>query len=163
MKTHLFTLVMLAVSMGAFSQCYRGKGDRKLSIGMTFQDGGSGIQGIYDYGLGENMSIGASGTYVLNPYRDLDLRFEDKIDMRFRFNANLGNVINVDRNFDFYPGLNLGLRNFGGHIGARYFFSRGFGMYTETCFALARYKSGAEGRDLMNNQAMFVIGACFSF
>ena len=36
--------------------------------------------------------------------------FEDRIDAKFRINANLGNVLKIDEKLDVYPGLNLGLK-----------------------------------------------------
>ena len=71
----------------------------------------------------------------------LDADFGDRFDLKARFNANLGNVLNVDENFDVYPGLSLSLKNFGGHLGARYFFSNGFGVFTEATFPLAKYSN----------------------
>ena len=38
---------------------------------------------------------------------------------------------------DLYPGLHLGTRNFGGHLGFRYFFTDGFGVYAETAVPIA--------------------------
>ena len=40
---------------------------------------------------------------------------------------------------DLYPGLHLGTRNFGGHLGFRYFFTDGFGVYAETAVPIAKY------------------------
>ena len=75
-------------------------------------------------------------------------------------NANLGNVINVDENVDLYPGLNLSLKNFGGHVGARYFFSEGFGVFTEANFPLAKYDTD-DPIDI-HNQFTLNIGAVFN-
>jgi hypothetical protein len=44
-----------------------------------------------------------------------------RVDLKARFNANLGNVLKMEPNMDVYPGLNLGLHNFGAHLGFRYF------------------------------------------
>jgi hypothetical protein len=59
-----------------------------------------------------------------------------------------------------YPGLNLSLKNFGGHVGARYFFTEGFGVFTEANFPLAKY----DNDDLVDihNQFVFNIGAVFN-
>ena len=104
------------------------------------QDGGTGLNMTYDIGLGSNISVGISGTYTLGVSSALDADFGDRFDVKARFNANLGDVIKIDDNFDIYPGLNLGLKNFGGHVGARYFFSDGFGLAVEALFPIARYK-----------------------
>ena len=66
----------------------------------------------------------------------------------------------LDPKFDVYPGLNLGLKNFGGHIGARYFFSEGFGIFTEFSVPFAKYDSEAISK--YNNGNSFNIGVSFN-
>src|SRR5690606_19293793 len=101
------------------------------------QDGGSGIQASIDFGLGENFSYGFvtnyllgvnefSGLYNNEPFTNEKPVFKDRFDAKFRVNANLGTVFNIDERLDIYPGLNLGLKNFGGHVGGRFFFTEGF-------------------------------------
>jgi hypothetical protein len=58
--------------------------------------------------------------------------------------------------------LNLGIRNFGAHLGVRYFFSEGFGVYTEAGIPIARYDSNIQGFEELNNQFVFQIGASFN-
>ncbi|MFN5773154.1 DUF6646 family protein, partial [Flavobacterium sp.] len=96
--------------------------------------------------------------------RDLSFkpRFEDRADVRLRFNANIGNVFKIDEKLDIYPGLSLGLRNFGGHLGVRYFFTNGFGLYTEFSAPFSRYDSDVVGYEYYNNQFLFNIGASFN-
>lgn len=72
----------------------------------------------------------------------LDANFGERFDYRARFNASIGNVLRIDKNFDLYPGLSFGLKNFGGHLGLRYFLSSGFGIYTELNTLIAKYNSG---------------------
>jgi hypothetical protein len=88
--------------------------------------------------------------------------FGDRIDAKARFNANLGNVFQFDPKMDVYPGLDLGLRNFGAHLGFRYFFTEGFGIFTEAGIPIASYKTDAVGFDKLNNQFTFNIGASFN-
>ena len=103
-------------------------------------------------------------SYLLNADRIADVKpaFEDRADIRVRFNANIGNVLNIDDALDIYPGLSLGTRNFGGHLGARYFFTDGFGVYSEAVFPIASYKTNAVGFQKYNNQFNFNIGASFN-
>jgi hypothetical protein len=61
---------------------------------------------------------------------------------------------------DIYPGLNLGLRNFGVHLGLRYFFTEGFGF--RSWYSYRCYKTDAIGFDKLNNQFTFNIGASFN-
>lgn len=156
----IFTIVLLGALCMVNAQAYKGKGDKKVNIGMTFQNGGSGIVGSADFGLGENFSFGFLGSYLLGGSQidkvDADYRFDAKV----RFNANLGSVLNVSPKFDLYPGLNLGLKNFGGHIGARYFFTNGFGVFTEFSVPFAPYDTEASSK--YNNGSSFNIGASFN-
>jgi hypothetical protein len=111
------------------------------------------------------MSYGFAASYLLSASSD-DLgnkpEFGDRIDAKFRFNANLGNVLKLDPKMDVYPGLDLGLRNFGAHLGFRYFFTEGFGVFTEAGIPIASYKTNPIGFDKLNNQFVLNIGASFN-
>jgi len=64
---------------------------------------------------------------------------------------------------DIYPGLNLSLKQFGGHLGARYFFGDGFGIFTEFAIPFAKYDNSAlSAAQLLNNQFVFGVGAVFN-
>ena len=156
----IFTIVLLGGFCMVNAQTFSGKGDAKLNIGLTAQNGGSGIQASTDFGLGENFSIGILGSYLLGGSHIEDVSFEYRFDAKARFNANLGNVLNISPKFDLYPGLNLGLKNFGGHLGARYFFSEGFGVFTEFSAPFAKYDKDAASK--YNNSSSFSIGASFN-
>ncbi|WP_431133393.1 DUF6646 family protein [Psychroserpens mesophilus] len=162
MKKLCFIIALVSVSI-VNAQAFKGKGDQKFQVAANFQDEATGLNVSYDYGLGENISVGVSSTYALGIDSRLDADFGDRFDLEARFNANLGNVINVDDNFDVYPGLNLSLKNFGGHVGARYFFSDGFGVFTEANFPLAKYSNDkSEISYYIHNQFTLNIGATFS-
>ena len=167
----IVTAMALLVVLGAGAQAYTGRNDNKFQIGANFQENGTGLNISFDYGLGENISVGVSSTYLLgvndalknNPIDDFNAKFDNRFDARVRFNANLGNVINIDENFDLYPGLSLGLKNFGGHLGARYFFSQGFGLYTELNVPFAKYKTGTlTAPERLHNQFTLNFGASFN-
>ncbi len=175
MKT-LFTFILALASTAIFAQAYTGKGDTKFQVGANIQAEGQGIHATYDVGLGENISVGLSSVYLLGvtDFEEDTLglvenaEFLDRFDLRARFNANLSNVLNIDENFDLYPGLNLGLKNFGGHLGARYFFTEGFGVYTELQIPFASYKNSDDYSDFeaprkeLNNQFNVSLGAVFN-
>jgi hypothetical protein len=145
------------------AQAFKGKGDTKFQVGATFQDQASGILASTDFGLGENLSYGFSASYLLNTTNSLGTpKFADKFDAKIRFNANIGNVISKGGKLDIYPGLDLGIRNFGAHLGARYFFTNGFGIYTEAGIPLAKYNPDAAGYERFNNQFVFQFGASFN-
>lgn len=158
-------IVLIAVFTVGYvnAQAYMGRGDNKFQVGASFQENGTGINATYDYGIGENISLGLSTTYVLGVEEKLNADFTDRFDLRARFNANIGNVLNVDDNFDLYPGLSFGLKNFGAHLGARYFFTSGFGLFTELSAPLAKYDSETlTAAEELNNQFIISIGASFN-
>jgi hypothetical protein len=164
MKKLLFTLALITVVQTANAQAYQGKGDTKFQVGMNLQDGGTGITSTVDFGIGENMSFGFLATYLLEAkdISRISARFEDRADVKVRFNANIGDVIGLSPKMDVYPGLHLGTRNFGGHLGVRYFFTNGFGVYTEASAPLARYDSDVNGFEHYNNQFTKHFGASFN-
>ncbi len=171
MKYICFLLTLLVNVSFVNSQAFKGKNDNKFQVGANFQGNGTGINASYDYGLGENISVGISSTYLLGVDEtlknfendDLNANFDNRFDARARFNANLGSVISSDTKFDVYPGLSLGLKNFGGHLGARYFFSDGFGVYLELNTPFAKYKSGTlTAAELLHNEFNFSLGASFN-
>lgn len=161
---NLVLLIMFVLGVTAMkAQAFNGKGDSKLNIGATFQANGSGIVAVYDEGLGENFSVGISTGYVLDVNDQINASFTDRINFVARLNANIGNVFKLDDAVDVYPGINLSLKQFGGHLGGRYFFSDGFGVFTEFLVPFAKYKSGRLSRaQLLNNQFVFRLGAVFN-
>lgn len=163
MKKIVMLLVLVLGVTALNAQAFEGKGDSKFQIGASFQDNGSGVTAGYDYGLGENFSIGFQAGYVLGVDELIDADFGDRINLIARFNANLGSVINLGDQVDIYPGLNLSLKQFGGHLGGRYFFSDGFGVFTEITAPFAKYDNGdLSEAELINNQFIFSIGAVFN-
>lgn len=162
MKKLITVLLVLSASF-VNAQAFKGKGDVKLQVGATMQEYATGIVTTADFGLGENISVGGSIGYLLNTTDAGGTpKFDDRFDAKLRFNANIGNVLNINEKVDVYPGLDLGLRNFGAHLGARYFFTDGFGVYTEAGVPLAKYNTNAVGYERFNNQFVFQIGASFN-
>lgn len=164
MKNLILIVSLLAVSF-ANAQAFTGKGDDKFQVGANFQNNATGINVSYDFGVGENISLGFSSTYALgiDKVDVIDAGFDKRFDIRARFNANLGNVLKVDDNFDVYPGLSVGLKNFGGHLGLRYFFADGFGIYSELNTPFAKYKSGTlTPAEMLHNQFTVNLGAVFN-
>ena len=164
----LVLVAFLGMGLLANAQAYKGKEDLKLQIGATIQNGGTGIVLTNDYGIGENMSFGFSASYMLSADKitilgeEFKPDFADRADIKARFNANLGSVIGLEDNMDVYPGLNLGTRNFGAHLGFRYFFTDGFGVYTEMNLPNPEYDSTPGIFGKYNNQFVFQIGTSFN-
>ncbi len=162
MKKILF-LGTLFVTLFANSQAFTGKGDSKLYMGANFQEYAIGVNAGYDIGLGENISVGINSSYALDIPNGIDADFLDRFDVKARFNANLGSVINISDKLDIYPGLSLSLKNFGGHLGARYFFSDGFGVYSELGVAFAKYNSKRLSiPEQIHNQFVANVGMLFN-
>jgi len=163
MKKLLIVVVLMSVSF-VNAQVFSGKGDQKVQVGGTFQDQARGVNVGFDYGLGENISVGLMGAYILGVSNSGDYKpdFGEAFDLQARFNANIGNVINISDKLDVYPGLHLGLKNFGTHLGGRYFFTDGFGVFSEFSVPIATYKNKTEGFDKIHNQFSVNIGAVFN-
>lgn len=162
MKKLVFLVSILSVSV-INSQAFIGSGDNKFQVGTSLQNNGTGINISYDFGVGENMSFGVSSSYALGINDNIDASFGDRFDVKGRFNANLGSVVNIDQNFDFYPGLNISFKNFGGHLGMRYFFSEGFGLYTEFNIPFAKYNTDVlNPAEKLFNQFTVNFGASFN-
>lgn len=165
----LVLLIALIATTAVTAQVYSGKGDQKLQIGADFQSGATGFQATFDYGIGENISVGLTAAYALGlgdafDVPGVDADFDERSMLRLRFNANIGNVINLDENLDIYPGLGFSTKNFGGHLGARYFFTDGFGVFTEMSVPFASYKTDnlTAAQDLYN-QFTASVGMAFNF
>ncbi|MCG2418059.1 hypothetical protein K8089_03420 [Aequorivita sp. F47161] len=168
---YFVVIITLLCCHTIFSQAYSGKGDVKFQIGANLQDNGTGITGSLDFGVGENISLGIASAYLLgiDKVRNTEgkdvpfAEFKDRFDLRVRFNANLGNVLNVNENFDVYPGLYASLKNFGGHLGARYFFTSGFGVFTEMSIPISKYNTNTlTPAEKLHNQVSLNIGASFN-
>ncbi|MBP4137417.1 DUF6646 family protein [Flavobacterium geliluteum] len=171
MKKVITLLFLVTFGFTQAQQAFKGKGDVKVNVGANIQNGGTGIQGSVDFGLGENFSFGFVSTYLLGvdefsglngvtPYTEKP-EFQDRFDAKARISANLSSVIGVEQ-LDVYPSLNLGLHNFGGHVGGRYFFTDGFGVFTEIGFPIAKYGNNDGLFDHLNNQTTFSLGASFN-
>lgn len=146
------------------STAFSGKGDVKLNVGANIQENATAITTSLDYGLGPSFSFGVQAGYLLSVPNDEVLgkpKIGDRFDVKVRANANIGGAIGLPANADIYPGLNLSLKNFGGHVGARYFFGKGFGVVAEAQFPIARFNTNAKDFDYLNNQFGLLLGASF--
>jgi outer membrane protein G len=158
-------LVFLCLSFLSNAQAFRGKKDMKFQIGFNMQEHANGIHASIDKGLAENISVGLAGTFLLstNNYLGGSKPYaKDLMDIKARFNANIGDVLGLKPKMDVYPGLDLSLKNFGGHLGFRWFFSSGFGVYAEAGLPIKYYRRTVENYTYFNNQFYTNIGASFN-
>ena len=163
MRNIVLALVVLSGFFGQ-AQVFKGKGDTKFQVGAIFQEYANGITATTDFGLGKNMSVGFQATYLLG-VKDLvysSPKFEDRFDIRGRFSAHIADIFDIEEKFDFYPGLDIGVRNFGAHAGIRYFFTDGIGVYSEVQFPIATYENDSTGYQNFNNQFNFSVGVSFN-
>lgn len=161
----IITLALLSFVGIINAQAFKGKGDVKGQVGLNIQDGATGIYISSDFGVGTNISLGLTGNYLLSVYRNASGNlpdFNNRIDLKARFNANIGDVLKMDPKMDFYPGLAIGLHNLEGHLGFRYFFTNGFGIFGEAGTPIAKYDKYATGFDRLNNQFVLNIGTSFN-
>lgn len=164
MKKLIASIFLLTVGFAsAQTDAFKGKGDLKYQVGVNIQKEGTGIVTSLDYGLGDTFSMGAQAGYLLgikeNPLYGKP-SFADRFDIKARVNANLGEVMKLPSNIDIYPGLDLGLKNFGAHLGVRYFFDKGFGLFSEINLPIAKYGVKSD-YPYLNNQFAFNFGASF--
>ncbi|GLB48422.1 DUF6646 family protein [Neptunitalea lumnitzerae] len=163
MKKFLSILILFVTIQTINAQAFTGKGDTKFQVGANIQDLGTGINVTYDVGVGSNISFGIAGSYLLGIDEHIDADFLDRFDIKGRFNANLQDVLNICDCFDIYPGLDISLKNFGGHVGTRYFFTDGFGLYAEGGFPIAKYDDTLTPAEHLHNQFVLTVGASFNF
>jgi hypothetical protein len=100
------------------------KGNTKFQVRSNFQKDVTGISSAVDFGLGQNMPFRLVAAFLLNAsvFNEVKGRFQDKADLKVRFNANIGDVLSLPPRADVYPRLHLGIRNFGAHIGFRFLY-----------------------------------------
>ena len=164
MKQILAVFCLVAAVQMTNAQVFKGKGDVKFQVGANIQENGTGIIATYDRGIGTNMSFGFTSLYLLGIQEvgGEKPNFDDRFDLRARFSANIADVFGIEEKFDIYPGLNIGIKNFGAHLGARYFITDGFGVYSEIQIPIAHYDNNPIGFERYNNQVNVSIGATFN-
>lgn len=123
----IFTLFILSISINA--QSYDCMGDQKFNIGYDFYGYGSGVKATYDYGLGSLFSIGAGVSYYFN-------NDENDYFLYGRTNFHLADLLDLPRQLDIYPGVEIGYLSsndigISGYVGLRYFFSKRLGVFAE--------------------------------
>jgi len=130
MKKSIFLVLFLIGTSGLFAQNFSGSGDQKLQAGFNFYGHGTGIKATYDYGLGNQFSIGVGGVF----YNSGD--YNAKFFVFGRADYHFAEPINLPEQWDTYLGVELGLVGdgefgLGGHLGARYALSDTFSIFVE--------------------------------
>ena len=165
MKKILAGIFLLILSFAnSQTTAYSGKHDLKAGLGLDLQKYSTlGGAGTIDYGLGKIFSVGLQAAYLfkVKEYDGLPPKSSDRYDVKARVSASLGRVFRLPDTMDFYPGLDFGLKNFGGHMGLRYYFDNGIGLFTEGQFVIQKYTSSNEYFNALNNQFAILVGLTF--
>lgn len=130
MKKFILLCSMVWASSSVFAQAWSAKGDQKAQVGFNGWGYGTGITGVYDYGLGNIVSVGAGVNLYFDGYKG-----DDKAFVFGRVGFHLQEPLDLPEQWDVYPGVNVGLLGsgfgLGAHIGVRYFFNEKIGVYGE--------------------------------
>ncbi|TAE28139.1 MAG: hypothetical protein EAZ91_15170 [Cytophagales bacterium] len=161
-KLQLVFALALALMAGntAFAQLAVDKGDKFLNAGIGLgggyygYSGGIGIGGSFEVGVAKNITVG-----VVGAYRGYEFASAYRLGARGSYHFNEILKISEDK-LDLYAGVGLiyggwtwkesyvGLRSsyggvdFGGHVGARYFFKPALGAFAEAGFGVAPLQVG---------------------
>jgi hypothetical protein len=141
------------------AQAFKGDGDVRTSC-LNLQDGGTGILYLQILELDKTCHWDLPLiTYYrcANPLNDENC-FGDRVDLKVRFNANLGSVMQLEPNMDIYPGL-FRLKNFGAHLGFRYFFTEGLDCLRGWSSISRNMTNSTDFGHSLNNQFTLNIGA----
>ncbi|SFI36688.1 DUF6646 family protein [Halpernia frigidisoli] len=165
MKTFLAGIFLLIIGFAnSQTTAYTGENDLKAQLGADLQRKNAlGAVATIDYGLSEYFSVGLQSAYIFKA-KEIDgtpLQFKDRFDAKIRLSASLGDTFRFPENMDFYPGINVGLRDVGGHIGFRYYFNNGIGLFTEGQFVIEKYTNTIESNNRLNNQFAVLAGLTF--
>jgi len=130
MKKILLTIsIIIGVISTSYGQAWDGIGDKKASAGLEFYGFGTGIIGNFDYGIHEDISIGAGMNF------NFDL---NNLYINARGDYHFQRIFQLSSEWDAYAGLDLGFNTnydnrigFGAHIGGRYMFTDAIGAFLE--------------------------------
>jgi hypothetical protein len=130
MKKLGFAFALFFFSQINFAQAWQGQGDQKFQVGFNGWGNGTGVTATYDYGIAKIISVGAGANFYFNDYKD------DRKSFVFgRLNAHLQDVLDIPKQWDVYPGIDVGILGntfgLGAHLGVRYFFNNNIGAFLE--------------------------------
>lgn len=129
MKKLALAIVVFLFAIGSLAQSYKGQSDHKINLSYDLYGLGNGIKASYDLGLSKTFSIGIGGTYFIS-------NSDEDYFVYFRTSYHFGDLLDLPRQLDIYPGVELGYlstENIGvaGYVGIRYFFTKKIGAFTE--------------------------------
>lgn len=161
MKSLFWIFLCCFISIANAQDAFKGKGDKKYQIGTSLQDNGLGLMGTFDIGISNKFSVGAYSSYIFILNKDLNADFQDRFSFKARVNLHLAPMMK-NYNFDLYPGLNIGLKNVGAHLGARYLISEKTGVFFEASLPITKFNTNElTPEETLNNQPILNLGVTF--
>jgi outer membrane immunogenic protein len=146
-KFLLLTTVMLICITASFAQAPLGKGGAQLNAGLGFSSWGTPIYLGADFGVHPDITIGPTLSFRDYNYNYLGAKYSQNLTIiGFNGNYHFNKVLNMPSKWNVYAGLTIGYYiwssgdyagakdsdiGWNGQIGARYFFSKNFGVNLE--------------------------------
>lgn len=140
----IIILGFLLFTGNLFSQAWDDVFDSKYSVGVSFQEKGTGAEIGYDNGISDYLSVGCVFGYVFQTdelpaiYDDWGQNINDgnnadsfeKINMAFSLDLHLTPFFKMDgESIDMYVGASGGINGVGTEAGFKYFFTENLGLY----------------------------------
>lgn len=148
MKKVFLFIVSLVVVSSVFGQSPLAEGKMQFNAGFGFSSWGLPLYGGIDYGLMEDITVGAEGSFRSYSDNLLGVKYRHTV-LGVSGNANyhFNTLLDIPSEFDFYAGLNIGFYmwnsssdypgdnvsglGIGAQVGGRYFFSENLGLNLE--------------------------------
>ncbi len=142
MKKIITTLLFISIflfSKNANAQAYDGDNDSQILLGYVRIKNISGIELQSDKGVGDVVSFGGKITYLFieNPeiidnsgYKyTYEIKTIDKLNIGVFLRLHFSETFKLSEKFDPFLGLDLSLKSFSAHAGAKYSLNENFSVY----------------------------------
>jgi outer membrane immunogenic protein len=146
-KVCLLTLFVLVGAATAFAQAPLGKGGAQLNAGFGFSSWGTPIYLGLDFGVHPDITIGPVASFRNYGYRYNGTRYDQNLTvLGFNGNYHFNKLFEMPSQWNVYAGLTVGYYiwssgdyvgakdsgiGWNGQVGARYFFTKNFGVNLE--------------------------------
>jgi outer membrane immunogenic protein len=146
-KLLLLSTLMLICITASLAQAPLGKGGAQLNAGLGFSSWGTPIYVGADFGVHPDITIGPTISFRDHNYNYLGTRYSQNLTViGFNGNYHFNKLLNMPSKWNVYAGLTLGYFiwsngdyagakdsdiGWAGQLGARYFFTKNFGVNLE--------------------------------
>jgi hypothetical protein len=148
MKKIVLAFFILFVTTTSFSQGPIAKGQAQFNAGLGLSSWGLPVYVGFDFGVHQDITIGAEATFRSYTDHYKDYRYTHSIfGVSGNANYHFNSLLNIPQNWDFYAGLNVGFyywnsptiyygehysgMGIGAQVGGRYYFNDRFGINLE--------------------------------